>query len=250
MSNSYSSHLESGSGTRIDASNSGKSASAYRTISEVATGLNVPQHVLRFWESKFPQISPLKRGGGRRYYRPEDVQLIGNIKELLYTQGMTIKGVQKLLREHRRASHARPPSTISAPGLMPASPFSAAVRMTTAVNSAVAAEPVGAAKGLAVQSVAEAGCPEAAVVHAMADSLVHAASAGHVAGARGAFEQVGVAEGGGGNAAPEETGGQGRLGFSAATQGGRAVFSVQKVEALAAILSELKQMRDILRNDD
>lgn len=244
MSNSYSSHLESGSGARIEVSNSGKSASAYRTISEVASGLNVPQHVLRFWESKFPQISPLKRGGGRRYYRPEDVQLIGNIKELLYTQGMTIKGVQKLLREHRRASHARPPSTISAPGLMPVSPFSAAVRVTTAVNSAVVAEPVEDAKELVVQNAAEAGSPTAVVVHAMADSLVHAASA------RGAFEQVGVAEGGGGNAAPEETGGQGRLGFSAATQGGGAVFSVQKVEALAAILSELKQMRDILRNDD
>jgi DNA-binding transcriptional MerR regulator len=77
-----------------------KSPSAFRTISEVATDLSVPQHVLRFWESKFQQIKPLKRGGGRRYYRPEDVQLIGGIKDLLYNQGFTIRGVQKLLKEN------------------------------------------------------------------------------------------------------------------------------------------------------
>lgn len=77
---------------------SGKSAAAFRTISEVATDLDVPPHVLRFWESKFPQIKPLKRGGGRRYYRPEDVDLLRRIRELLYRDGYTIKGVQKLLR--------------------------------------------------------------------------------------------------------------------------------------------------------
>ena len=76
-----------------------KSASAFRTISEVADELDVPQHVLRFWESKFSQIKPLKRGGGRRYYRPEDIDLLRNIRELLYTEGYTIRGVQKLLRE-------------------------------------------------------------------------------------------------------------------------------------------------------
>ena len=80
-----------------------KAPSAFRTISEVATNLEVPQHVLRFWESKFQQVRPLKRGGGRRYYRPEDVALLGNIKELLYTQGMTIRGVQKMLREGNRS---------------------------------------------------------------------------------------------------------------------------------------------------
>ena len=85
-----------------------KSPSAFRTISEVATDLSVPQHVLRFWESKFQQIRPLKRGGGRRYYRPEDIQLISSIKELLYSQGFTIRGVQKLLRENNsRGSTAR-----------------------------------------------------------------------------------------------------------------------------------------------
>ena len=77
----------------------GKSAAAFRTISEVADELDVPQHVLRFWETKFPQIKPLKRGGGRRYYRPEDVDLLGRIRVLLYQEGYTIRGVQRLLRE-------------------------------------------------------------------------------------------------------------------------------------------------------
>ena len=78
-----------------------KSATAFRTISEVSTELDVPQHVLRFWETKFPQIRPLKRGGGRRYYRPEDVELLRRIQSLLYKEGYTIKGVQRLLREAR-----------------------------------------------------------------------------------------------------------------------------------------------------
>ena len=77
----------------------GKSAAAFRTISEVSQDLDVPQHVLRFWESKFPPVRPLKRGGGRRYYRPEDVDLLRRIRNLLYTEGYTIKGVQRLLRE-------------------------------------------------------------------------------------------------------------------------------------------------------
>ena len=76
-----------------------KSAQAFRTISEAAEQLNVPQHVLRFWETKFPQLKPLKRGGGRRYYRPEDLALLKRISDLLYTQGYTIKGVQRLLGE-------------------------------------------------------------------------------------------------------------------------------------------------------
>ena len=78
-----------------------KSAQAFRTISEVATELDVPQHVLRFWESKFSQVRPLKRGGGRRYYRPEDVDLLRRIRTLLYEDGYTIKGVQRLLKEGR-----------------------------------------------------------------------------------------------------------------------------------------------------
>jgi len=76
-----------------------KAPTAFRTISEVADDLHIPQHVLRFWESKFPQLKPLKRGGGRRYYRPEDIALLRRISDLLYTQGYTIKGVQRLLRD-------------------------------------------------------------------------------------------------------------------------------------------------------
>jgi DNA-binding transcriptional MerR regulator len=77
----------------------GKSAAAFRTISEVSDDLDVPQHVLRFWETKFTQVRPLKRGGGRRYYRPDDIELLRRIRNLLYSDGYTIKGVQKLLRE-------------------------------------------------------------------------------------------------------------------------------------------------------
>src|SRR5579884_3210793 len=76
-----------------------KSPEAFRTISEVAQNLDLPQHVLRFWESRFPQIKPLKRGGGRRYYRPDDVELLRAIKHLLYDEGYTIKGVQRLFKE-------------------------------------------------------------------------------------------------------------------------------------------------------
>jgi len=84
-----------------------KSPEAFRTISEVAEDMDLPQHVLRFWETRFPQIKPLKRGGGRRYYRPDDIDLLRAVKQLLYGQGYTIKGVQKLLREQGAATVAR-----------------------------------------------------------------------------------------------------------------------------------------------
>ena len=77
-----------------------KSPQAFRTISEVSSEINIPAHVLRFWETKFPNINPLKRSGNRRYYRPEDVKLIIRIKTLLYDNGYTVKGVQKLLKEN------------------------------------------------------------------------------------------------------------------------------------------------------
>lgn len=92
-----------------------KAASAFRTISEVSDELDVAQHVLRFWESKFPQVRPLKRGGGRRYYRPEDIELLRRIRSLLYDEGYTIKGVQKLLRVRRRGAAAE--GEPSLPGL-------------------------------------------------------------------------------------------------------------------------------------
>lgn len=77
-----------------------KSPDAFRTISEVAEDLDLPQHVLRFWETRFTQIKPMKRGGGRRYYRPDDIELLKGIRILLYDQGYTIKGVQKLLKQN------------------------------------------------------------------------------------------------------------------------------------------------------
>ena len=97
-----------------------KSSTAFRTISEVAEDLDVAQHVLRFWESKFAQIRPLKRGGGRRYYRPEDIDLLRQIRSLLYDEGYTIKGAQKLLRARR----TRP----ATPGAPAAEPMVAAAR--------------------------------------------------------------------------------------------------------------------------
>lgn len=102
-----------------------KAATAYRTISEVAEELNVPQHVLRFWETRFPQIRPRKGAGGRRYYRPADIDLLRRIRKLLYDDGFTIRGAQMALREMRKpvsvAPHALapapPPPTPSPPTL-------------------------------------------------------------------------------------------------------------------------------------
>ena len=96
----------------------GKSGAAFRTTGEVSEELDLPPHVLRFWESKFPEIKPLKRGGGRRYYRPEDVELLRRIRQFLYQEGYTIRGVQKLLRERgpreelRVAVEADAPATL------------------------------------------------------------------------------------------------------------------------------------------
>lgn len=98
------------SSSTVNARRSGKSPSAFRTISEVSEELEIPPHVLRFWETKFPQIKPLKRGGGRRYYRPEDVALLKKIRELLYSDGYTIKGVQRLLKD---GTLKTPPSSIN-----------------------------------------------------------------------------------------------------------------------------------------
>jgi DNA-binding transcriptional MerR regulator len=92
----------------------GKSQAAFRTIAEVAVELKLPQHVLRFWESKFTQIRPLKRGGGRRYYRPEDVEVLRRIRSLLYQEGYTIRGAQKLLRQ--RAPEPTYPGESACPG--------------------------------------------------------------------------------------------------------------------------------------
>jgi DNA-binding transcriptional MerR regulator len=84
-----------------------KAPDAFRTISEVAADLDIPQHVLRFWETRFTQIKPMKRSGGRRYYRPDDVDLLKGIRRLLYGEGYTIRGVQRILKEHGIASVQR-----------------------------------------------------------------------------------------------------------------------------------------------
>lgn len=129
-----------------------KAPNAFRTISEVADDLHIPQHVLRFWETKFPQVKPLKRGGGRRYYRPDDIALLRRISDLLYIQGYTIKGVQRLLREGggRLSDDIPPPSAaeqaaaaaeraapavplepeLPMPGLLPPSPPPQTARVT------------------------------------------------------------------------------------------------------------------------
>ncbi len=101
-----------------------KSPEAYRTIREVADSLDLPQHVLRFWETRFPQIRPLKRAGGRRYYRPDDIERLKVIKRLLYEEGYTIKGVQKLFKEHgvQALSAGPPPSESSAEPVAAAEP--------------------------------------------------------------------------------------------------------------------------------
>lgn len=93
-----------------------KAAEAFRTISEVADELEVQKHVLRFWEARFPQVRPMKRGGGRRYYRPEDMELLRGIRHLLHAEGYTIKGVQKILREQgvdHVKQHGRVPETVA-----------------------------------------------------------------------------------------------------------------------------------------
>jgi len=103
-----------------------KSAEAFRTIGEVADELQIPKHVLRFWEGRFPQIRPMKRGGGRRYYRPEDMELLRGIRALLHAEGYTIRGVQKILREHgveqvKAAAHRVAAAQASAAPAEPAS---------------------------------------------------------------------------------------------------------------------------------
>tara|TARA_R110000868_G_scaffold34601_4_gene124891 strand:- start:163 stop:561 length:399 start_codon:yes stop_codon:yes gene_type:complete len=103
-----------------DARSVKKSAGAFRTISEVADELGLPQHVLRFWETKFPQIKPMKRGGGRRYYRPEDIVLLDRIRRWLYEDGYTIKGVQKLLKDGVTDDGDAGQDTPAAPATKPA----------------------------------------------------------------------------------------------------------------------------------
>ena len=136
-----------------------KSPDAFRTISEAAEDLNLPQHVLRFWETRFPQIKPLKRGGGRRYYRPDDVELLRAIKQLLYGEGYTIKGVQRLFKEQgaRAIASARQSSASSAAGQASGDEASELSSQTTeeAGMSATARGPAPAAGARARLSTAD-----------------------------------------------------------------------------------------------
>jgi DNA-binding transcriptional MerR regulator len=136
-----------------------KAPGAFRTIREVSDELGVPQHVLRFWESRFGQVRPLKRAGGRRYYRPEDVELLRRIQELLYQDGYTIRGVQKLFRDGgvkavRAAAGAAEAATQAAPG---AAPLAAPMR----AGGAFGAGPAGQRPGEAAKAAARS--PKAAV---------------------------------------------------------------------------------------
>ncbi|SOD94176.1 MerR family transcriptional regulator [Caenispirillum bisanense] len=129
----------------------GKSEAAFRTISEVAEELDVPQHVLRFWETKFTQIRPMKRGGGRRYYRPEDVALLQRIRALLYDDGLTIKGVQKLLREKGVKALVGDPQPLPATLAEVEAPAVADDRAPTLPFDAAPAAPDAAVAGLSAR---------------------------------------------------------------------------------------------------
>ena len=128
---------EPASGTKADALNEApKDPEAFRTISEVATELSLPQHVLRFWETKFSQIKPMKRGGGRRYYRPDDVALLRGIQFLLYSEGYTIKGVQRILKERGARAVAEAPEQGVPPPVEPTVPERRAVPVAEAQSRA------------------------------------------------------------------------------------------------------------------
>jgi DNA-binding transcriptional MerR regulator len=132
-----------------------KAPDAYRTISEVAEDLDLPQHVLRFWETRFTQIKPLKRGGGRRYYRPDDVELLKGIRHLLYKEGYTIKGVQRILKEQGAravqvfaleiAPEPPAPAIMMAPEPLPAPVMPAPVMPAPVMPAPVVPAPVVAA---------------------------------------------------------------------------------------------------------
>lgn len=146
-----------------------KASTAFRTISEVANNLEVPQHVLRFWESKFQQIRPLKRAGGRRYYRPEDVRLLSNIKELLYNQGLTIRGVQKLLKETGRGGIVRPSEVAARSAIENLEGIAQEVAVPTAL-AAVVGQPDGALLSVAARQEVESVLTE---LKSLRDMLRH-----------------------------------------------------------------------------
>jgi len=146
-----------------------KGPDAFRTISEVAHELDVPQHVLRFWETRFAQVRPMKRGGGRRYYRPEDIALLKGIHKLLYSDGFTIRGVQKILRErgvHHVAANspdfAAEPATADSANIVALQPRREAAQPLAgpASGERPAAAPRGAQSDSEVRAVIQAALEE------------------------------------------------------------------------------------------
>ena len=137
-----------------------KSPEAFRTISEAAEDLGLPQHVLRFWETRFPQIKPLKRGGGRRYYRPDDVELLRAVKHLLYGEGYTIKGVQRLFKEQGARAVV---STTFNPGVEPADHSPAAGGLLQSEQSGFVAPSTGDDKPAARKERSEREKPAASL---------------------------------------------------------------------------------------
>jgi DNA-binding transcriptional MerR regulator len=173
-----------------------KAPEAFRTISEVADEIDVPQHVLRFWESRFTQIRPMKRGGGRRFYRPEDVDLLRGVRHLLYGEGYTIRGVQRILREQGvafvqnvwRAGAEQPPAqsdedrieedgdeargTDAAEAMPPVFAAAAARGQSEEARAPVRREPTFASPGVASPKAAALGGETRGRLRAMLDELV------------------------------------------------------------------------------
>jgi len=173
---------ETASGRRAN-----KRAAVFRTIGEVAEDLDLPAHVLRFWESKFPQLKPLKRGGGRRYYRPEDIALLSRIRQCLYQEGYTIRGVQKLLTEGTLGGATEgniEPSLFPLDPLLEPSPAPPAPRPARASRRAAAAlpadteaplEPAPTAHGLSdvKRAALETAVQDLLSARHMLDALLH-----------------------------------------------------------------------------
>jgi DNA-binding transcriptional MerR regulator len=172
---------ETASGRRAN-----KRAAVFRTIGEVAEDLDLPAHVLRFWESKFPQLKPLKRGGGRRYYRPEDIALLSRIRQCLYQEGYTIRGVQKLLTEGTLSGVAEgtlepslfPLEPLAEPPSAPIAPRPARASRRAAASAPAAAEepePPPIQKGLSdtKKTMLEAAVQELLSARQMLDALLH-----------------------------------------------------------------------------
>ena len=142
-----------------------KSRDAFRTISEVSAALDTPTHVLRFWESKFSQIKPVKRAGGRRYYRPDDIALLSGIKTLLHDQGMTIKGAQKLLRE-QGVKHVMSVGDMDRPE---ATPTPQPVDAKTEIESAAVENVVPITAPAAAPAAASTAAPRSAILPDLAN---------------------------------------------------------------------------------